>query len=127
MNTIILAVIAGVVAILAAVMIPLLLEVRRTVAALRLTTEQKLNPAIVELQEMLKSVRQITNNVTVITEDVKQFSGSIQQVGKKISAVNTIIDAVSSSLTIKTLSMNAGVRAALSYFIANLSRKGDRS
>jgi uncharacterized protein YoxC len=127
MNTIILGVIAVVVIILAGVLVPLLVELRRTVASLRSTTEQQLNPALEELQATLKNMKGITANVNTITEEVKEFSGAIQQVGRKINIVNAAVDTAASSVTVRTLSLKAGIAAAVSYLIANLSRKGDRS
>jgi uncharacterized protein YoxC len=127
MNTIILAVIAVAVALMAAFVIPMLLELKRTLASLRQTMEQNLAPTLDELQVMLKSVHSISDNVNDITGDVKQLSSAVGQVGKKIQTANAVVDAVSSSLTIRTLSLNAGIRAALSYIIANLTGKGERT
>jgi uncharacterized protein YoxC len=127
MNTIILAVIAVAVALMAAFVIPMLLELKRTLASLRQTMEQNLAPTLDELQVMLKSVHSISDNVNDITGDVKQLSSAVGQVGKKIQTANAVVDAVSSSLTIRTLSLSAGIRAALSYIIANLTGKGERT
>jgi uncharacterized protein YoxC len=127
MNTIILAVIAVAVALMAAFVIPMLLELKRTLASLRQTMEQNLAPTLDELQVMLKSVHSISDNVNDITVDVKQLSSAVGQVGKKIQTANAVVDAVSSSLTIRTLSLSAGIRAALSYIIANLTGKGERT
>lgn len=127
MNTIIFGVIAGVMVLLAVVLIPLILEIRRAVSALRHTTENQLNPALEELQATMKSIKGITDNVNAITEDVRQFSVAIQHAGQKISAVNTIVDSITSSLTVRTLSLKAGISTALSYLLANLMRKGERS
>jgi uncharacterized protein YoxC len=127
MNTIIFGVMAGVVVLLAAVLVPLVLELRRMVAALRQTTEKQLNPALEELRVTLKSIKSITDNVNVITEDVRQLSGALQHAGQKISAVNAAVDSIASSLTIRTLSLKAGIKTALLFLIANLTRKGERS
>ena len=127
MNTIILGVMAGVMILLAAVLVPLVLEMRRMLAALRQTTEKQLNPALEELQAALKSIKRITDNVNIITEDVRQLSGALQHAGRKISAVNAAVDSVASSLTIRTLSLKAGIKTALLFLIANLTRKGERS
>jgi len=58
---------------------------------------------------------------------MKYVSGSIQQVGSKIHAVNALIDAAGSSLTVQTMSLRAGLRAAFSYVIANVKKKGGRT
>ncbi len=127
MNTIILGVMAVIVVLLAVALVPLILELRRMVAALRQTMEKQLNPALEELQATLKSVKGVTDNVNAITEDVLQFSSALQNAGKKISVVNAAIDSIASSVTIRTLSLKAGIRTALSYFIANLMKKGEKS
>jgi len=126
MNTILLGIIAALFLVVVVYLIPLLLELKKTVISLRNTTENNLNPALDELQLTLKSLRSISDNVSDITGDVKGVADSIAQVGAKIFAVNRIIDTLGSTVSVKALSVKAGVTAALTYLFSNLLKKGDR-
>ena len=126
MNTVILVVIAVILAVMAAYFIPLLIELKRTVLSLRKTTEENLNPALEELKLTLRSLRTISDNVGDVTEDVKQLSHSVGDIGKTIGAVNVLVGNIGSSAAVKAISLKAGIRAALEYFIANLLQKGER-
>jgi uncharacterized protein YoxC len=122
MNTILLAIITAVFLVLAGFLIPLLLELKKTIVSLRNNTEKNRE----ELEFTLKSVRGITDNVNDITEDVKEFVGSVTEVGKKIRAVNMLIDTAGSSASVKAMSLKAGITAAVTFLITNLLKKGDR-
>lgn len=126
MNTILLGIIAAIILVMAVYLIPLLLELKKTVISLRNTTEKGLNPALDELQITLKSLRNITDNVGDITEDVKGVTGSITAISSKIHIANRLIDTAGSSASIRAASLKAGITAALTYLLTNLFRKGDR-
>lgn len=124
MNTIVLVVIGAAAVGVAAFLIPLLVELRQAVISLRKTTEEKLNPALDELQEVLKNVNGITGNVNEVTEDVKRFSRSVGEIGDTVSGINALVGTVGSSATVRAMSLQAGIKAALAYLVTHLmSRK----
>jgi uncharacterized protein YoxC len=126
MNTILLGVIAFSILAIAAYLVPLLIELKKTVVSIRKTTECNLNPALDELQHVLKNVQDISENISDVTTDVKQFSKSISDLGQKVSAVNVLIGGIGATTAIRAVSLKTGVRAAIEYFISNLTKKGDR-
>jgi len=107
-------------------LVPLLLELKKTVISMRNTTEKNLNPALEELQLTLKSIRSVSDNVNDITEDIKGVADSITEVSTRIHAVTGFLDTLGSSASVKARSFKAGVTAGLTYLSTNLLRKGDK-
>jgi len=114
------------VCLVAVIMIPLLVEARKTILLLRKTTEDKLNPALEELQLTLKSLRNVSDTVNDITTDVRTLSQSVGDVGKALGAVNALVLGFSTSAAVKVISLRAGITAALNYLVMNFIRKGER-
>ncbi|MHB8882406.1 MAG: DUF948 domain-containing protein [Thermodesulfovibrionales bacterium] len=110
----------------AAFLVPLLLELRRTVLALRETVETRLNPTLEELQKNLRTMNSITENVDAVTTNVRQFSQAVNDVGHTISAVNAMVNFAGSSAAVRLISLRTGISAAVGYLVTNLVRKGDR-
>lgn len=126
MDTILLGIIAALFLVIAVYLIPLLLELKKTVIAVRNTTEKNLNPALDELQLALKSMKSIYDDVNDITGAVKGVADSITEVSAKIFAVNRALDALGSAASVRAMSLKAGVAAAATYLLTNLMKKGDR-
>lgn len=126
MDTILLGIIAALFLVIAVYLIPLLLELKKTVISVRNTTEKNLNPALDELQLALKSMKSIYDDVNDITGAVKGVADSITEVSAKIFAVNRALDALGSAASVRAMSLKAGVAAAATYLLTNLMKKGDR-
>ncbi len=125
MNNILLFVIIVALAGVTVFLISLMIELRKTVASLRKTTENSLNPLLDELQLTVKSLRGISDNINDVTEDVKQLSHSVGEVGNSISALNRVIGDAGQSATVRAKSLRTGAMVALEYLVANLFRKGE--
>ncbi len=125
MNTILLTVIAVSLLAIAFYLIPALMELKKALACLRRTLDEGLKPTLEELQLTLKSVRTISDEVGGITADVRVLSKSVGEVGHTVSAINGFVEAVGSSMSVKAISLKAGIRAAIEYLAKNLIRKGD--
>lgn len=125
MNNILLGIIAIFLLAVVVFLVPVLMELRRTVVSLRKTLEYNLNPALDELRLALKGLRNISDNVNDAAADVRRFSKSISDIGETISAVNGLMANVGSSTAVKAISLRAGIRAAVEYFLKNLIKKGD--
>ncbi|MGD1076534.1 MAG: DUF948 domain-containing protein [Thermodesulfovibrionales bacterium] len=100
-----------------------LVEVRSTLRALKEflhTTECTLKPTIEELQQNLKSVRNVTDNLAKVTEDLTVISDSVRDVGEKVRLVSGVVEEVTSSAAIKVSGFRAGFRAAAEVLFRNL-------
>ncbi|MBI5101296.1 MAG: DUF948 domain-containing protein [Nitrospirae bacterium] len=106
--------------------IPLLIELKRTVSALRCTVETSLNPALEELHKNLKTLNAITENINTVTTDVRQFSQAVSEIGRSINIINSTINSAATSAAIRVISLRTGIAATAGYLFTNLLRKGDR-
>ncbi|MGZ3514373.1 MAG: hypothetical protein ACXU93_10540, partial [Thermodesulfobacteriota bacterium] len=107
---------------------------RKTIHVLRElgnTMENSLKPTVAELQETLKSVRNVANNVTTVSEDVKILSGSLREVGENVKRVSRdighvvdFVDGITSSTTVEASGLKAGIKAGLWYLVKNLTKQG---
>ena len=125
MNDVLVIVIAVAVIAVSIFTISLIMELKKTVAAFRKTAEEKLDPVLEEVSLALQSVRKISDNVVDVTEDVKGLSRSVGEMGHAVSAINKLVGSLGSYGAVRAASLQAGVNAALQYFITNLLRKGD--
>lgn len=127
MNSVLLFVIAGSLGAVAVFLILLLIEAKKTVFSLRKTTEEKLNPALDELQLNLKNLRNISGDINDVTSDVKTLSRSIKDAGHAVHKVTNMVEDVGTTASIRVISVKTGVRVALEYLISNLFKKGEKT
>ena len=80
-----------------------------------------------ELQETLKSVRNVADNVTGVTGDMKVLSGALKDVGKSVNHVAgdvehvaNLVDRITSSAVLKASGLKAGIKAGLLVLLKNL-------
>ena len=107
-----------------------MLELRKAIGALKElvnTTENSLKPTVAELQETLKSVRNVANNATMVSGDIKVLSGALRDVGENVKGVSgdikhlmDFVDGITSSAVVETSGLKAGVNAGVWYFLKNL-------
>lgn len=88
------------------------------------TTEDKIIPAIEELQESLKSIRKAADGITMISDDLRQISGSVTKTVENVKSITEITEEIASGMTIKVFSLRAGIRAALEALLKNLLSRG---
>jgi uncharacterized protein YoxC len=134
MNNLFLGIITVAVIVAAIIFIYVMVELRKTIHALRElvnTMENSLKPTIVELQGTLKSVKHVANNVTTVSEDVKILSGSLREVGENVKRVSRdighvvdFVDGITSSATVEASGLKAGIKAGLWYLVKNLTKQG---
>ncbi len=107
-----------------------MLELRKAIRALKElvnTTENSLKPTVAELQETLKSFRNVADNITVVSGDIKVLSGALRDVGenvksmsKDIKVLTDFVDGMTSSAVVEASGLKAGVKAGVWYFLKNL-------
>jgi uncharacterized protein YoxC len=105
-------------------------ELRKAIRALKelvSTTENSLKPTVAELQETLKSFREVADNATVVSGDIKVLSGALRDVGENVKHVSGDVkhlvdfaDGMTSSAVVEASGLKAGVKAGVWYFIKNL-------
>jgi len=110
-----------------------MLDLRKTIRALKElvnTTENSLKPTVAELQETLKSVRNVAENATAITTDIKVLSGALKDVGENVKRVSRdikhmvdFVDGITSSAAVEASSLKAGAKAGFWFLLKNLSKK----
>jgi uncharacterized protein YoxC len=107
-----------------------MLELRKAIRALKElvnTTENSLKPTVAELQETLKSVRNVADNATVVSGDIKVLSGVLRDIGENVKRVSgdvkhlvDFVDGMTSSAVVEASGLKAGVKAGVWYFIKNV-------
>jgi len=112
------------------IFIYVMLDLRKTIRALKElvnTTENSLKPTVTELQETLKSIRNVANNVTAVSEDMKILSGALRDVGENVKRVSgdmkhlvNLVDEMTSSAAVEASGLKAGVKAGFWFFLKNL-------
>jgi uncharacterized protein YoxC len=123
MNTIFYGLITLSIIVAIGVVVAVLFELKTTLRALKEflhTTECTLKPTLEELQQNLRSMRNVTDNITKVTGDVTVISGSVRDVGEKVRLVSDLIDDVTSSAVIRVSGFRAGMRAAAEVLLKNL-------
>ncbi len=115
------------------ILIWVMLELRKAIKALKElvnTTENSLKPTVAELQETLKSGRNVADNVTVVSGDMKVLSGALRDVGENVKRVSRdikhmvdFVDGITSSAAVEASSLKAGAKAGFWFLLKNLSKK----
>ncbi len=132
MNNLFMGLITAAVIVVVIIFVYVMLDVRKTIRALKElvnTTENSLKPTVTELQETLKSIRNVANNVTAVSEDMKILSGALRDVGEDVKRVSgdvkdlvNFVDEMTSSAAAEASGLKAGVKAGFWYFLKNLRK-----
>ncbi len=128
MNQIWLGLIAIAVVVAAGFIVSLIIELKKTTSSFREflnTTEESIKPAMEELQQTLKSIRNVSDSINDVTDDIKTFSVSVRNIGDNVSRVSKLIESVTLSTVIKASGLKVGIMTALDILLNNLfSKKG---
>ena len=120
-------IIAGVIIILAAFLIPAILQIIRTAKAAEeflKTTQASLNPLIVKLNETADKTNSIAANIDESISNVKQLTKAVGETGEIVSDINSFIRKIQTVGLITTSSFGAGIKTALSVLAQGIMRKG---
>jgi uncharacterized protein YoxC len=124
---VLLVVLACAVALATLFLIPVLLELRRTVRTLNSVlkiTEESLAPTLRELRSTLANLDRITSDVNSVTDDIRLFSGSLRQVGKDLHELREVVGLLGGGLGAKVAGLRAGISTGFRYMAHNLLKKG---
>lgn len=118
-------VIAVIAVVVSGFLIAALIEVRaaaREAATLLKTAETTIKPTMEELDETLKSLRNVSDQFGGVTEDVRQFSSAVSDVGGNIRDINKVIGI----LPARAAWISAGIKAALKVLAGNIIKKSNK-
>jgi uncharacterized protein YoxC len=113
------------VVVVACVLIPTVLELRRTSVAIReavTRTSDELLPTLKELRQAVSDLKVVTHGLAGRMEDVELCMEAVGDTGRKIKVINTAIGSVSTLLGTSSAWVT-GVRVASSYLVERLRRK----
>jgi uncharacterized protein YoxC len=119
------AVLTVTVVVVACVLIPTILELRRTSLVIReavARTTDELYPTLKELHQAVSDLKVVTHGVAGRMEDVELCMEAVGDTGRKIRTINTAISGVSTLLGTSSAWVT-GVRVASSYLVERLRRK----
>ena len=119
------AVIAVTFIVLAGFLIPALIEIRKTAAAVRTyitDVESQLHPVLKELRELAANLRVLTDGVVSKTEEVKTFMTALGDTGRHMNRISGVLGDVAGLLCRSTLWMT-GFKAAGHYVIDRIAKK----
>jgi len=109
----------------ASVLIPAIMEIRRTCASIRETldrTVKELQPTLRDLQQSAADLRVVTEVVAGRADDLEIFMAAVGDAGRNIRSINTILGSVT-SLAGKSSVWMTGARVASSYLMERLLKK----
>jgi len=118
-------VIAGALVVVSVFLVRFLIEVRKTVMAVRgLVTriDGELVPTVHELQGILENVKTTVEGVASRVEDVKSAMAAVGDTGRNISRINAVVGEVA-GLFDRTSIWSAGMSAAAKHILGRISRR----
>lgn len=108
-----------VLALVAGFLILVLLEMRKAFKELGVligTVEGTVKPTMQELNETMKSMREMSENINAISGDLRRVTSAVGDLGKNIDEVNKLIE----DIPLRVSGIRAGIRAALESLLLNL-------
>ena len=120
------AVVAITMVVLAAVLIPAVIEIRKTAEATRdfiSRTDAELKPILGELRETLADLKALTGGVAENIDDLKTFMGAVGETGRGLKTIGAIVGSVSGVLASSSLWLS-GAKVAGRYLMEKFAKKG---
>jgi uncharacterized protein YoxC len=111
--------------VLAAFLIPAIIEIRKTAASLRefiTCTDNELKPVLHELRQTLTELKIITEAVSSKTEDVKIFMDALGDTGRNLRTINHVVGSVAGVLA-SSSAWVVGAKATGKFILERLSKK----
>jgi uncharacterized protein YoxC len=111
--------------VLAAFIIPAIIEIRRSATALREfldKTDDELQGALKELRETLANLKEVTGEVAGRSSDITSFMEAIGDTGRNLHTINNVVGSVTGAVGRSSLWLT-GAKVAGKYVIERLSKK----
>ncbi|HEY3307673.1 MAG TPA: DUF948 domain-containing protein [Desulfuromonadaceae bacterium] len=111
--------------ILVAVLIPVILTVKRTAASVGCLSDmlqQELKPTIQELTAILAELKTVGGGIAEHTDDVKYFMSALGETGNNLSAINRTVRVVSTVLNTGSVWMT-GAKVTGKYMLDRYIKK----
>ncbi|MBF0558890.1 MAG: DUF948 domain-containing protein [Nitrospirae bacterium] len=108
------------------VLIYTVFEIRKAAAALNATlksTEERLNPVLVETEQFLRSVRKITDDVGAATDAARNIAESGNEIVSNLKAISGLLNALGEGLSLRAFGIKAGVKTALDVLIDQIKNR----
>jgi len=109
-------IIAGVLIVLAAFLVPAILQITRTAKAAESflkTTQESLNPLILKLNDTVDRANGVVSEVEESVHNVQQLTKAVGETGALLGEVNNLIRKAGMVLSVTTSGFGAGIKAAL--------------
>lgn len=119
------AVVAVTLAVLAAFMIPAIIEIRKTTASLRgfiTSADSELKPLLNELHKTISEVKFIAEGIASRTEDVTCFMEAVGDTSRNLRKINSVVGTVADVLATSS-AWAVGAKAAGRFILESLSKK----
>ena len=101
-------------------------EMRKAVAALNISlksTEERLNPVILETEQFLRSVRRITDDVGAVTDTARNIAEAGSDIVINLKTVSSLLNDIGGGLSLKAFGLKAGVKTAINVLINELKER----
>ncbi len=111
--------------VLAAYLIPAIIEIRRTASAMReflVCTEGELSSALKELRETLAELKELSNDLASKSGEVTSFMEALGDTGRNLHTINNLVGIVTGLVGGSSIWMTGG-KAAGKYVIERLFKK----
>ncbi len=115
---------------LVAVLIWFIVRLAKTLAKLEAflgATQETLQTTMGEMNENLRSLRNVTDNITIVTEDVKALSGSVRDVGDSVrkiatnvSQIGELVQGLRAEASGTLTGLKAGIKSGFEFFLKSL-------
>ena len=120
------AVVAITMVVLAAVIIPAVIEIRKTAEAMRdfiSRTDAELKPILSELRETLTDLKALTGGAAENIDELKTFMSAVGETGRGLKTIGTIVGSVSGLLASSSLWLS-GAKVAGKFLLEKFTKKG---
>jgi len=118
-------IVAGSMVVLVVVLIPLIMELRRTATTLRETVERMeadIRPTIAEVNRTLEDIQILTNGAAENMESIHCFMSAIGETGRGLRTISTVVSGAASALSRSSLWLT-GAKVAGSFLMEKLIKK----
>lgn len=118
-------IVAGAVVVLVVMLIPLIMELRKTATTVRESVERleaEIRPTLAELNRTLEDVQVLTSGAAEKMEDIQCFMSAIGETGRGLRTISTVVSVAASALSRSSLWLT-GAKVAGTYVVDKLIKK----